>query len=41
LLGIDTRPIGTLLVYVAALLTLWSMGYYLRRSMPWIAEKEG
>ncbi len=38
-LGIDVRPLGTLLIYVAALLTLWSMGYYLRRAMPWLAEK--
>jgi CDP-diacylglycerol---glycerol-3-phosphate 3-phosphatidyltransferase len=40
LLGISTRPIGTLLMYVAALLTLWSMGYYLRRAMPWIEDKD-
>jgi CDP-diacylglycerol--glycerol-3-phosphate 3-phosphatidyltransferase len=40
LLGvIDTQRLGTVLIYVAALLTLWSMGYYMRRSMPWILEK--
>ena len=41
LLGIDTDAVGTVLIYVAALLTLWSMGYYLRRAMPWILEKAG
>ena len=35
-LGIDTDALGTVLIYVAALLTLWSMGYYLRRTMPWM-----
>ena len=39
LFGIDTDKVGTVLIYVAALLTLWSMGYYLRRAMPWILEK--
>ncbi len=34
LLGIPIQPLGTVLIYVAALLTLWSMGYYLRRSLP-------
>ena len=28
--GIDTQTVGTVLIYVAALLTLWSMGYYLQ-----------
>ena len=34
LLSIDVRPIGALLIYVAAALTLWSMGYYMRRASP-------
>jgi len=34
LFGIPIQPLGTVLIYVAALLTLWSMGYYLRRSLP-------
>jgi CDP-diacylglycerol--glycerol-3-phosphate 3-phosphatidyltransferase len=28
------QPLGSVLIYVAALLTLWSMGYYLRRAAP-------
>jgi len=40
LLGVDTQQVGTVLIYVAALLTLWSMVYYLRRAMPTIAGKE-
>jgi CDP-diacylglycerol--glycerol-3-phosphate 3-phosphatidyltransferase len=31
---IDTQKIGTLLIYVAAVLTLWSMVYYLRMALP-------
>ena len=38
LLGVEIHALGTLLIYVAALLTLWSMGYYLRRAMPWLRE---
>lgn len=38
LLGLPVRTLGTLLIYAAALLTLWSMGYYLRRALPWIRE---
>ena len=34
LLGIDMRPLGTVLIWVAAALTLWSMGYYLRKAAP-------
>lgn len=34
LLGIDVRMIGTWLIYLAAVLTLWSMAYYLRRARP-------
>ena len=29
LLGLDVQTIGSMLLYMAALLTLWSMGYYL------------
>jgi len=36
LVGMDTARLGTVLIYAAALLTLWSMGYYLRRAMPWL-----
>jgi CDP-diacylglycerol--glycerol-3-phosphate 3-phosphatidyltransferase len=40
ILSIDTRPIGSILVYVAAALTLWSMGYYLQRAMPHLAGED-
>jgi cardiolipin synthase len=36
---IDTLYLGTLLLYVAAVLTLWSMVYYLRRAWPLIKER--
>ena len=36
---IDTLYLGTLLLYVAAALTLWSMVYYLRRAWPLIKER--
>ncbi|HRP23303.1 CDP-diacylglycerol--glycerol-3-phosphate 3-phosphatidyltransferase [Thauera sp.] len=39
LLGIDIRLIGNILIYVAAALTLWSMGYYLHRAMPLLLDK--
>jgi len=32
--GVDPLPIGEALIYVAAALTLWSMGYYMRRALP-------
>jgi len=31
---IDTQRVGTWLIYVAAILTLWSMGYYLKQAWP-------
>ena len=31
---IDTRLLGTWLIYLAAILTLWSMGYYLKQAWP-------
>jgi CDP-diacylglycerol--glycerol-3-phosphate 3-phosphatidyltransferase len=34
LLGIDCQFVGSLLLYLAALLTLWSMGYYLMLASP-------
>jgi CDP-diacylglycerol--glycerol-3-phosphate 3-phosphatidyltransferase/cardiolipin synthase len=39
LLGISTEKMGTLLIYLAALLTLWSMVYYLMLAMPQITKK--
>ena len=35
---IDCRVAGTWLIYIAALLTLWSMFYYLRRAWPFLRE---
>lgn len=37
----DSRFWGTWLIYVAAVLTLWSMTYYLRRAWPQIRERGG
>jgi phosphatidylglycerophosphate synthase len=34
LLEVDCQAIGSLLLYLAALLTLWSMGYYLMLASP-------
>ena len=34
LLGINCQVIGSMLLYLAALLTLWSMGYYLMLASP-------
>jgi cardiolipin synthase len=31
---VDTQRLGTWLIYVAAILTLWSMGYYLKQAWP-------
>jgi len=38
--GFDVQKIGTWLIYVAAVLTLWSMGYYMRMAWPYLAEQE-
>ena len=38
-LGIDCRLLGSWLMWIAALLTLWSMGYYLRMAWPEIAAR--
>lgn len=37
--GFDVQTIGTWLIYVAAVLTLWSMGYYMRMAWPYLAEQ--
>ncbi|MBC7940495.1 MAG: CDP-diacylglycerol--glycerol-3-phosphate 3-phosphatidyltransferase [Chitinophagaceae bacterium] len=36
---VDTRLWGTLLMWVAAVLTIWSMAYYLRKAIPEIRAK--
>lgn len=38
--GIDLQQIGSLCLFVAALLTLWSMGYYLRMAWPQLSGRE-
>jgi len=38
LLGINCQAVGELLLYLAAMLTLWSMGYYLMRAMPQLKQ---
>jgi cardiolipin synthase (CMP-forming) len=38
-LGLDLRQLGNWLIWIAALLTLWSMGYYLRMAWPEIAKR--
>lgn len=40
LFGVEMRPIGTVLIWIAAALTLWSMGYYLRKAAPRFRESE-
>lgn len=40
ILGVQTRAIGTVLIVIAAVLTVWSMFYYLQRARPYLrAEK--
>lgn len=40
LLGIPVALLGEVLIYVAAVLTLWSMGYYLHRALPLLARHD-
>ncbi len=37
-LGVNMHIVGNILIYVAAALTLWSMGYYLHRAMAKLAK---
>ena len=39
--GLDMQVIGNWLIWVAAVLTLWSMAYYLRMAWPEIAKRSG
>jgi len=39
LFGFPTHEVGTLLIYIAVILTLWSMIYYLMLAMPQISKK--
>lgn len=38
--GLDVQKLGTALIYVAAVLTLWSMGYYMRMAWPHLVEHD-
>ena len=38
--GLDTLKVGTICLFVAAVLTLWSMGYYLRMALPYLRDAE-
>lgn len=38
--GLDVPTIGTWLIYVASVLTLWSMGYYMRMAWPHLKEQD-
>ena len=40
IIGFDMQSMGTWLIYVAAVLTLWSMGYYMRMSWPYLVEQD-
>ncbi len=41
LLGLlDTRVIGAWLIYLAAILTVWSMAYYLRKAWPYLQRSQ-
>ena len=38
--GVSAFAIGTFLIYLAAILTLWSMAYYLKMALPEIAKHD-
>lgn len=38
--GIHTQQLGSLCLFISALLTLWSMGYYLRMAWPELSGKK-
>lgn len=40
ILFVDVKLIGSMLIYVATVLTLWSMIYYLRRALPQLADAD-
>ena len=39
--SIDAGTLGSVLIYIAAALTLWSMGYYLQRAIPLLTADHG
>ena len=40
-LSVDLRLLGSVLIYIASALTLWSMGYYLHRAIPLLTAEQG
>ena len=40
LAGFDMHQLGTWLIYIAAILTLWSMGYYMRMAWPHLGNQD-
>lgn len=38
--AVNVAEIGTWLIYIAAVLTLWSMGYYMRMAWPHLIEED-
>lgn len=36
----DAQVIGTWLIYIAAVLTLWSMAYYLKAAAPYVTQRD-
>lgn len=40
IVGLDIHALGTWLIYIAAVLTLWSMGYYMRMAWPYLGEQD-
>ena len=40
-LGLNMQQVGTWLVWLAALLTLWSLGYYMRMAWPELSGRNG
>ena len=39
-MGYDVQTIGTALIYIAAVLTLWSMAYYMQMAWPHLIEQD-
>jgi len=38
--SVNVAEMGTWLIYIAAVLTLWSMGYYMRMAWPHLIEED-
>ena len=40
-LSVDLRLLGSVLIYIASALSLWSLGYYLHRAIPLLTAEQG